>query len=217
MRRPLFPLSAVLFPGMPLPLYIFEKRYQQMISHCLRTKAPFVVALIREGQEALGPTAKPHEVGCSATIRGVTPVGDGRMHIKTMGIERFRIIDTFSDEAYPTCETEDLPLPGYAGEEAAKGAVHEILRLVERYVSILAPGDERKLPNLLALHPTKLLWLAADLLQVRNSQKQALLESSDAAHLFAALRQVFEREITLLSAIANQKEANADGNPISLN
>ena len=215
MRRPLFPLSTVLFPGMPLPLHIFEPRYQEMIAYCLRTKEPFVVSLIREGQEALGPAAEPHAVGCTALIRSASPLGDGRMQIKTMGVERLRVLRFFDDQSYPTCETEGFALP--MTESVGNREAATIRGLIAQYVSILAPDTDMDLPDLVSLHPTKLLWLAADLLQIRNPRKQALLESPGALELFRNLEITFQREITLLSAISSQKQANDDGSSHSLN
>lgn len=216
MKLPLFPLSTVLFPGMPLPLFIFEERYKEMVARCLSEKIPFVVALIREGTEALGPPAEPFRVGCSAAIRSVAPAGDGRMHIKTVGQQRLRIEDIYTDESYLTCRTESYEI---SGPDAATGEREaEILRdLIGRYVAILAPGQNRPLPNLSLLETNKLMWLAADLLQIRKVRKQALLESADRRALFDNLKRTFEEEIALLSAIANQKKANTDGGPISLN
>ena len=52
---PLFPLNVVLFPGMVLPLHIFEPRYHEMIDRCIEEKIPFGVVLIQEGQEVGGP------------------------------------------------------------------------------------------------------------------------------------------------------------------
>ena len=55
MDLPLFPLHAVLCPGVVLPLHIFEQRYREMVAHCLANDAPFGVVLIREGRE-VGPS-----------------------------------------------------------------------------------------------------------------------------------------------------------------
>ena len=82
---PLFPLNTVLFPGMPLPLHIFEDRYKQMINNCLEEKEPFGVVLIRNGKEALGPLAQPHSIGCTARIVEVQKLSDGRMNITSVG------------------------------------------------------------------------------------------------------------------------------------
>ena len=55
---PMFPLGTVLFPHAPLPLHIFEPRYQKMIQDCLQGDKLFGVCLIRSGQEVGGPAAR---------------------------------------------------------------------------------------------------------------------------------------------------------------
>ena len=64
---PIFPLQTVLFPGMRLPLRIFEPRYMDMAKACLKHDGAFGVCLIREGEEVGGP-AVPQAVGCLARI-----------------------------------------------------------------------------------------------------------------------------------------------------
>src|SRR3954453_11337770 len=86
---PLFPLNTVLFPGMPLPLHIFEPRYREMIGACVRDERPFGVVLIKEGRE-VGEAAMPFEVGTLAKIVGVERLDDGRMNVVTVGTDRFR-------------------------------------------------------------------------------------------------------------------------------
>mgnify|MGYP006172358211 CR=1 FL=1 len=56
---PLFPLQTVLFPGGLLPLKVFEARYLDLISHCLRTREPFAVVRIRQGAELAGAADAP--------------------------------------------------------------------------------------------------------------------------------------------------------------
>jgi Lon protease-like protein len=85
---PLFPLNVVLFPGMPLPLHIFEERYKAMIRDCLERKGLFGVVLISEGRE-VGDPAQPFYVGTSARIRRVEHLEEGRMNILTQGERRF--------------------------------------------------------------------------------------------------------------------------------
>ena len=89
---PLFPLNTVLFPGMPLSLHIFEDRYKRMIGECIDSGNPFGVVLIKRGQEANGPLAEPHEIGCTARIIEVEPLSEGRMNIVVLGQKRFRIL-----------------------------------------------------------------------------------------------------------------------------
>src|SRR5437588_780370 len=76
---PLFPLNAVLFPHMPLPLHVFEPRYRQMIADCLEEGHSFGVVAIREGSET-GPTT-PYDVGTLAKIVHIDRLEDGRMNL----------------------------------------------------------------------------------------------------------------------------------------
>jgi Lon protease-like protein len=95
----LFPLQTVLFPGMRLPLHIFEERYQAMVRECIEHDAPFGVVLIREGVEA-GGAAVPHNFGTTARITQVEYLDSGRMNIFTIGVRRFRIRRIDTSEAY---------------------------------------------------------------------------------------------------------------------
>ena len=89
---PLFPLNLVLFPGMPLPLHIFEERYKAMIGECLESQMPFGVVLIRDGLE-VGEPAEPFMTGTSARIVRVDHLEDGRMNILTQGESRFQVTE----------------------------------------------------------------------------------------------------------------------------
>src|SRR3977135_3253741 len=89
---PLFPLEqVVLFPGMALPLRIFEERYKFMIGACQVTDQLFGVLLIRSGRE-VGVPAQPERVGCTARMVRVDRIPDGRMAILTIGETRFRLL-----------------------------------------------------------------------------------------------------------------------------
>ena len=90
---PLFPLHTVLFPGGPLALRIFEPRYLDMVSECLRNEQPFGVCLIQSGQEA-GEAARPHLTGTFATINDWQRGDDGLLAISARGGQRFHVLDT---------------------------------------------------------------------------------------------------------------------------
>lgn len=85
---PLFPLNVVLFPGMTLPLHIFEERYKAMIGDCIDREQPFGVVLIREGQES-GEPAQPFSIGTTARVVRVERLAEGRLNILTKGEQRF--------------------------------------------------------------------------------------------------------------------------------
>ena len=101
----LFPLQTVLFPGMRMPLHIFEDRYRTMIRECIEEDAPFGVLLIREGAE-VGATAIPHNVGTTARITQAEYLEDGRMNIFTIGAQRFRVERLLTDRMYLSGEVE---------------------------------------------------------------------------------------------------------------
>lgn len=88
---PLFPLNVVLFPGGPLPLRVFEPRYLDMVSDCLRNNTGVGVVLIRNGKE-VGDAAETHEVGTLCMISYWNRRQDGLLGITLTGEQRFRIL-----------------------------------------------------------------------------------------------------------------------------
>jgi Lon protease-like protein len=93
MKVPLFPLQTVLYPGGPLPLRIFEARYLDMISECLKTDSPFGVLLIRSGRET--GMASTYEVGTLARITDWYQGSDGLLGVTAVGDRRFRLISSW--------------------------------------------------------------------------------------------------------------------------
>ena len=88
---PLFPLHAVLFPGGTLPLRIFEPRYLDMVSDCMKTEKGFGVCLIRDGSE-IGKAAATYEIGTLSDISYFNKQPDGLLGITALGQQRFKII-----------------------------------------------------------------------------------------------------------------------------
>jgi Lon protease-like protein len=214
---PLFPLDTVLFPGTPLTLHIFEPRYRQMMRRCLEEGLPFGVVLIREGVEALGPLARPHEIGCTARITRVEPLDDGRMNILAVGDERFRIEKLRSDEPYLVGEVAMSPLPEPEDSPAIEGVADALRGLLATYLAALARASEGDIgPMELPEEPLALAYLAAWVLQVPASQKQPLLVARDAAELLARLRELYRNELPLLETMIEHRGRRQSG-PFSLN
>src|SRR3989442_13140092 len=107
---PLFPLNAVLFPHMALPLPILEPRYRRIIGDCLEEGHSFGVVAIREGSET-GP-ATPYDVGTLAKIVRIDRMDDGRMNLLVMGASRFQIVRTADDRPYLRGEIRIIPEAG---------------------------------------------------------------------------------------------------------
>ena len=209
MKLPLFPLHTVLFPGMPLPLHIFEPRYQAMIQTCLNRQAPFGVVLIRSGPEVGGP-AEPHAIGTSASISRVERLPDGRMNIEVVGQERIKILALQHDEAYLTGTVENYPLDGAEDPPAHKSA-RALAPWLGRYLTLLgeaagAPFDKKHLPN----NPASLAYLAAIVVQIPLEEKQRLLSLHTAVELLDHERTIYRREVSLVRAILNNGQADMD-------
>lgn len=88
---PVFPLSTVLFPGGLLPLRIFEARYLDMISECMREQKGFGVCAIRSGSE-VGRSTNCHDIGTLALVQDFDRGDDGLLSIVVQGVRRFRLI-----------------------------------------------------------------------------------------------------------------------------
>ena len=123
---PLFPLDVVLFPGVPLPLHIFEPRYKEMISECLAQKKLFGV--VRASSDGVA------DVGCTAEIVEITKqYDDGRMDILTRGIERFEVLEVNEERSFLQAEIAVIEdEPGTPAAQTVREAVRlhaEIVRL----------------------------------------------------------------------------------------
>lgn len=96
---PLFPLGVVLFPQAPLPLYIFEERYKEMLSYCIENEEPFGVVYLDSG--------KVFSIGTTSHVVNVLHVwDDGRMHLHCEGRRRFRVNRFIQEKAYLQGEVE---------------------------------------------------------------------------------------------------------------
>ena len=115
MKIPLFPLDVVLFPGVPLPLHIFEPRYREMIAECLAANAAFgVVRAQRDGLAIVGCTAQ--------VVRVLQSYPDGRSDILAQGVERFEIVQLDNSRSFLQAEVDLLP---DTAQPATRGAREE--------------------------------------------------------------------------------------------
>jgi Lon protease-like protein len=123
---PLFPLGTPLFPGMVLPLQIFEPRYRRLMRDLLALPEDsdrrfFGVVAIRQGWEVeqVAPAEALYDIGCSARVQVVSPQADGGFRIVTVGGERFRLLDVVVGEDPPYLQAE---VEWLSEEEAAEEA-----------------------------------------------------------------------------------------------
>jgi len=180
---PLFPLEqVVLFPGMPLPLRIFEERYKVMIAACQVTDQLFGVLLIRSGAE-VGAPALPERVGCTTRMVRVDRMPDGQMAIMTIGERRFRLLGEarVMPEGYLVGDVEVLEDEPVV-LELANGLVSSVsdeLVKYERALMSMRGQPEGTAPPEPPHDPLRLSYRVAASLQIHPRERQHLLELDD--------------------------------------
>lgn len=198
---PLFPLNTVLFPGMTLPLHIFEERYKRMIAVCLEQGRSFGVVLIKSGAE-VGGEAIPYDVGTVARIVQAVPMADGRYNILTQGAARFQVLESRYQSGYLTARVELLD-----EEELDIHRLADLQRSVERrfagFMAELAAVTEAKLePLRLPAEPTAASYYVAAHLPLDQWEKQRLLEATSTDVRLHEERRILGRERDLLRRFA---------------
>lgn len=169
MKIPLFPLDTVLFPGVPLPLHIFEDRYREMIRTCIAGRAPFgVVRARREGLAVIGCTA--------VVVRVLHQYPDGRSDILTQGVERFEIEQLDDSYSYLQAEVDLLPDIGAVAPRCAREecmALHfEALELLGAVEPSLSLNLDEPISYLLAATLPSDLGFQQELLTIRSDAER---------------------------------------------
>ena len=171
---PLFPLNSVLFPGGTLPLRIFEIRYIDMISYCMRNHCGFGVCLIREGEE-IGRAALTYDIGTLVEIVDFDRSEEGLLHIEVVGRQRFKI---FSREVQPdqliTADVEFIPNEPH--QELPKD-YDRLPDILEQFIKHL--GNLYKITESDYQNATWISYRLSELLPMLFTQRQYLLELTD--------------------------------------
>jgi Lon protease-like protein len=204
---PLFPLSTVLFPGMRLPLRIFEQRYVQLVRDLLELPEPrrFGVIAIRKGRETGvdGVTAL-YDVGCVAAVRQIESRDEGRYDLATVGTQRFRLLTL--DRSQPYFQGEIEPMADEAGDTAAAAAATTRVQAAFRaYLNALADRgggviSVTDLPD----EPMLLSYIVGAAMIIDLPERQSLLAAPDAVTRLRAERSLLVREIAVVRATTSR-------------
>jgi Lon protease-like protein len=207
-RLPLFPLNTVLFPGVTTPLHVFEDRYRAMVRDLVAIEDPaqrlIGITAIREGYE-VGDTVNRqglqslHTMGTVMQLVDVDPYGDGRYDIELVGRQRFRLHDVETDGEYAVGLVDLVGEPDDSGAQVEADrtlATFEVYRqrLSEMRGDLVLAGD-------MPTDPTYLSWSLASTCLLTQAERQALLESPDAASRLALLRRSLISEMQAMKAL----------------
>ena len=200
----LFPLGTVLFPGMLLPLHIFEDRYKQLMHDLLDGPEPrrFGVIAIKKGRETgIEGVSSLYEVGCTATVRETEENADGGYEVVTVGGRRFRL--EALDESRPYLQGDVEFLAEDEGDSAAAGrAAHLVAEAFQAYLDVLTARGlaQVSVPDL-PEEPVLLSYLVAASMIIDLPDRQGLLAEPDSISRLTAERAMLVRETTMLQAL----------------
>jgi len=214
-EMPLFPLGTVLFPGMVLPLHIFEPRYTGMIGECIDSNQPFGVVLIKDGFE-VGEGAQPYLVGTSAYVTHVEKLADGRMNIQSVGYQRFRVHDLHNNKPYLSGIVEDLPI-GKVDDPEVQLLSTQFMPVFRTYLETLLSSTDLELevqeyPD----DPLALAIFAAVTMAIPADDKQALLATENLDDILRLEIQLIKRESVLLEQMLQDRRRDPNL-PFSMN
>jgi uncharacterized protein len=208
-QLPIFPLNTVVFPGVSVPLHIFEDRYRALVHHLLtisdKSLRVFGIVAIREGYEVGRPNGSSvhsvHRVGCVVQMTSVEPYQDGRFDIEVVGRQRMRLdgLDTSGDYLVGDVETlpeHTEPLPQAAEQAARTFSTFEEYR---RRLSQLRSADV--LDGDLPRDPEYLSYSLAATCLLTLSERQELLEASTSLDRLVMLRHILREEMRAMRAI----------------
>jgi uncharacterized protein len=219
-RLPLFPLGAVLYPGLVLPLQIFEDRYKQLVSDLLEGPEPrrFGVVAIREGRETgVDGVSAIYEIGCVATVREITELPDGRYQLIAVGADRFKLHGLDDAKPYFVGDVEMLDEPP-GPEIETRAAVAAVQRGFRSYLDMLAAvGSARiNVPDL-PDEPVLLSYVVAASAIIDLPERQRLLAEPDALARLTAERALLAKETAIVRSLGSAPAPDLRFSPYSQN
>jgi Lon protease-like protein len=212
-RLPLFPLGTVLFPGVLLPLHVFEERYRQLVLDLLgapEQDRAFGVVAIREGREVGADGIRAlHAVGCVARVRRVEPYEDGRFDLVSTGAARFRLDAVDDSRPYLQGDVELLGEPDGADAEASAARVSLAF---DEYLAVLG-SEVEELPT----DPGAVSYLVAAAAVLDLRVKQRLLEAPDTTTRLQVELALLRRETELYAMLPSLPAVELTRAPASPN
>jgi Lon protease-like protein len=194
-RIPLFPLDVVLFPGMTLPLHIFEPRYQDMTKVCLDTNKPFGVMLASDARHA--DSSEPARIGTLARILDYARLPDGRYNLLTKGAQRFEVVEYVDGAPYLQAKVRTLDDIEESGD--LRELANVATQALQAYLSIVFAqvGSEDfkvEIPD----DPSELSYLIGMCLTCEDCEKQEILEMRSLSERLARGAEVLRSEAAAL-------------------
>lgn len=200
---PMFPLGSVLFPGVVVPLHVFEDRYLALVSDLLAKPDPadrlFGSVGIREGYEVGDHGAQSlFRIGCRLQLTEATRRDDGGYDIQAVGRDRIRLNRLETAGSFPSGEVDLLPeSPASVDSELA-----EVARATfAAYRVAVGQWRDDPYPGALPQDPVYLSWVLAAATPLPLSDRQQLLETDDTDERLALVTGMLRSELRAMNVI----------------
>ena len=178
---PLFPLRVVMFPRGRLNLQIFERRYIDLVTHCMRTSSGFGICLLKEGEEVVqeGTNQTIHRTGTYSNIIDWDQLENGLLGITVEGSAKFSIEDCWQSDSGVLQGSVQFNETDNVGRETIPlddqyTALADLLQNLESH-----PLVEQKKLIIDYNNLWDLGWRLSELIPIEIEQKQQLLEIDD--------------------------------------
>jgi uncharacterized protein len=200
---PMFPLNAVIFPGVSVPLTVFEDRYRALVHHLLRVEDPaqrlFGSVGIREGYEVGDHGAQSlFRVGCRVQLTEVESHPDGTFSIVAVGLDRIQLERLDTTGTFPVGQVVDKPeAPGPVDAEVVQRA-REVFTAYRAALSEIATDPYTgSLPK----DPSYLSWTLAACAPLPLHDRQALLEAEDTGERLRLVTELLRTELRAMNVL----------------
>lgn len=199
----MFPLNAVLYPGVSMPLHIFEDRYRALVHHLLRIEDPaervFGTVAIREGYEVGDHGAQSlFRVGVRVQLTEVEAHADGTFDIVAVGRDRIQLNRLRTTDAFPLGEVSALP---EVASEVPGDLVMQARAVFAAYRHVLQDIATDPLEGSLPRDPVFLSWTLAACTPLPLAERQQLLEATDAAERLVLVKDLLRSELRVMNVI----------------
>jgi len=207
---PIFPLNVVAFPGMTVPLHIFEERYRDMVRHLLslpdKADRLFGIVAIREGYEvALGShnhqERSLYRTGCVVQLTTTEEYDDGRFDIAAVGRHRMRVLATDAQGPFLRADVEHLDGAQELDPETAREAALTLAGFETYRAAVSRLRGDDVMTGPLPRDPELLSYALAATCSLTLSERQRLLESPTTLERLGLLRRLMRAELRAIGAV----------------
>jgi Lon protease-like protein len=199
----MFPLNAVIFPGVSVPLTVFEDRYRALVHHLLRVEDPtqrlFGSVGIREGYEVGDHGSQSlFRIGCRVQLTEVEPHPDGTFSIVAVGLDRIQLERLDTTGTFPVGQVVDRP---ETGGPVPADLVQHARDIFTAYRAALAEIRADPYTGDLPKDPSYLSWTLAACAPLPLHDRQALLEAEDAEHRLRMVTDLLRSELRAMNVL----------------